>query len=94
MIKKLFFAIVATFVFLGNSFAEENFDCAQNCVVEGKKSLEKCKANHQKDPGYCPADDGHMPEHCKAICADASGQSPEQLQKQLPPNYKDIIEGN
>jgi hypothetical protein len=90
MVKKMIL-ISAMLLSFGHAASAQD-DCPKICEENGRKALEACKANH-KEPGSCPTDDGHIADHCKVICADLSGKSPEELQKMLPPDYKDMLEG-
>jgi hypothetical protein len=93
MVKRIFVVLALILSLSSRSWAAEPSDCASRCEDGGRKALELCKANHPNDPGYCPRDDGHMREDCVKLCADLENKSPEELQKMLPPNYKDMLEG-
>ncbi|MBI5637245.1 MAG: hypothetical protein HZA03_04655 [Nitrospinae bacterium] len=89
-----FFIALAAVLFAGHgAFAEEGFDCPAMCEEGTKQALDQCRKNHPKDPAACPADDGRIPDECRRVCAELSGKSLEELQKMLPPNYQDILQG-
>ena len=90
----ILFAALVMLVFAGHSaFGEESFDCAAECEQGTRHVLELCRKNHAKNPAECPSDDGRILDECRRVCAELSGKSPEDLQKLLPPNYNDILEG-
>ncbi len=89
-----FFIVSAALLFAGDgAFAEEDFDCAAMCEQGTRQALDQCRKNHPKNPAECPADDGRIPQECRRICAELSGKSLEELQKMLPPNYQEMLEG-
>jgi hypothetical protein len=93
MLRMALMVIVLVLSFGGPVMAADGFDCPSVCEQNGRKALEACKTNHPNDPGYCPADDGHILDHCREICEGLAGKSPDDLRKMLPENYKDIQEG-
>ncbi len=93
MLRILFFAVAATFFALEPSLAQDNFDCPAMCEQGTRQALEKCRKNHSANPSQCPSDDGRIPEECRRVCAELSNLSMEELQKKLPSNYKDVLEG-
>ena len=92
--KLLFLSALALSPLAGApAFAQEGFDCPTMCEQSARQIMEKCRANHPGDTTYCPADDGHILEDCRRTCAGLEGKSPEELQKMLPPDFKEILEG-
>lgn len=89
----MFIASAAVCFAVPAAFAEEGFDCAAMCEEGTKRVLDQCRKNHPENPSECPADDGRIPDECRRVCAELSGKSLEELQKMLPPNYQDILQG-
>ncbi|MBI5178412.1 MAG: hypothetical protein HZA04_04050 [Nitrospinae bacterium] len=91
--RRAIFLLLAVLAIATVAHAQEAFDCPTMCEQGAKDALEKCRQIHAKDMGKCPKDDGSIPRECKRLCAEFSTLSPEELQKKLPPNYQDILDG-
>ncbi len=93
MLKTIILSASFSLMCLEPARAQEGFDCAKTCEDGARQALEKCRANHPADSGYCPSDDGHIADDCRKTCVELGDKSPDELMKMLPPDYKDVLEG-